>query len=99
VENEFEKIDRLMELYLRYSDRVRSEAERLDQLELDDLELDEDEKYNRKLESGLYSLQVRLSLIYPVSCPFGKWQMCLICVYILHYTLIQASTLDFIFFF
>jgi hypothetical protein len=39
VENEFEKIDRLMELYLRYSDRVRSEAERLDQLELDDLEV------------------------------------------------------------
>ncbi|WZZ30172.1 hypothetical protein YC2023_013573 [Brassica napus] len=57
VENEYEKIDRLMELYIRYSDRVRSEAERLDQLELDDLELDEDEKYNRKLESGLYSLQ------------------------------------------
>ncbi|EFH70088.1 predicted protein [Arabidopsis lyrata subsp. lyrata] len=53
VENEFEKIDRLMELYMRYSDRVRLEAERLDQLELDDLELDEDEKYNRELESGL----------------------------------------------
>ncbi|KAL5743500.1 hypothetical protein ACOSQ2_026616 [Xanthoceras sorbifolium] len=58
VENECEKIDRLMELYLRYSDRVKAEAERMDNLELDDLEMDEDEKYNRKLESGLYTLQL-----------------------------------------
>ncbi|XP_059623301.1 uncharacterized protein LOC132266444 [Cornus florida] len=58
VENECEKIDRLMELYMRYSNRVKSETERLDQLELDDLEMDEDEKYNRKLESGLYPLQL-----------------------------------------
>lgn len=77
----------------RYSDRVKEETERLNQLELDDLEasylcssllsllpllqkkvwdllwvyiylyycllqVDEDEKYNRKLESGLYTLQV-----------------------------------------
>lgn len=58
VENECEKVDRLMELYMRYSDRVKAEAERIDQLELDDLEMDEDEKYNRKLESGLYTLQL-----------------------------------------
>ncbi|KAJ0462638.1 putative beta-catenin-like protein [Helianthus annuus] len=58
VENEFEKIDRLMELYMRYSNRVKEESERLDDIELDDLEMDEDEKYNRKLESGLYSLQL-----------------------------------------
>nr|XP_043608435.1 beta-catenin-like protein 1 [Erigeron canadensis] len=58
VENEFEKIDRLMELYMRYANRVKEESERLDELELDDLEMDEDEKYNRKLESGLYSLQL-----------------------------------------
>ncbi|XP_071692993.1 uncharacterized protein [Rutidosis leptorrhynchoides] len=58
VENEYEKIDRLMELYMRYSNRVKEESERLDELELDDLEMDEDEKYNRKLESGLYSLQL-----------------------------------------
>ncbi|XP_068640089.1 uncharacterized protein [Aristolochia californica] len=58
VENEYEKIDRLMELYMRYSSRVKAEAERLDQLELDDLELDEEERYNRKLESGLYTLQL-----------------------------------------
>uniref|UniRef100_A0A2P2K8M8 Uncharacterized protein MANES_02G082200 n=1 Tax=Rhizophora mucronata TaxID=61149 RepID=A0A2P2K8M8_RHIMU len=39
VENECEKIDRLMELYVRYSDRVKAETERLEQLELDDLEV------------------------------------------------------------
>ncbi|XP_022938556.1 beta-catenin-like protein 1 [Cucurbita moschata] len=58
VENECEKIDRLMELYLRYSDRVKVEMERLSEIELDDLEMDEEEKYNRKLESGLYTLQL-----------------------------------------
>ncbi|KAL5164279.1 Beta-catenin-like protein 1 [Glycine soja] len=62
VENECEKIDRLMELYIRYSDRVKAETERLNQVELDDLEMDEDEKYNRKLESGLYTLQARFFL-------------------------------------
>ncbi|XP_022863084.1 beta-catenin-like protein 1 [Olea europaea var. sylvestris] len=58
VENECEKIDRLMELYMRYSNRVKAETERLNQLELDDLEMDEEEKYNRKLDSGLYTLQL-----------------------------------------
>lgn len=58
VENECEKIDRLMELYTRYSDRVKAETERMDELKLDDLEMDEEEKYNRKLESGLYTLQL-----------------------------------------
>lgn len=58
VENECEKIDRLMELYLRYSDRVKAESERLNDLELDDFEIDEDEKYSRKLDSGLYTLQL-----------------------------------------
>ncbi|GFQ05415.1 beta-catenin-like protein 1 [Phtheirospermum japonicum] len=58
VENECEKIDRLMELYMRYSNRVKAEMERLSQLELDDLEIDEDEKYSRKLDSGLYTLQL-----------------------------------------
>lgn len=58
VENECEKIDRLMELYVRYSDRVKAEAERLDQLELDDFEINEEERYNRKLDSGLYTLQL-----------------------------------------
>ncbi|RYR65292.1 hypothetical protein Ahy_A03g011232 isoform A [Arachis hypogaea] len=68
VENECEKIDRLMELYMRYSDRVKAESERLNEVELDDLEMDEDEKYNRKLEAGLYTLQVKFSIIYQEDC-------------------------------
>ncbi|KAI3725456.1 hypothetical protein L1987_65244 [Smallanthus sonchifolius] len=51
-----------MELYIRYLNRAKEEFERLNDTELDDLEMDEDEKYNRKLESGLYSLQVNLFL-------------------------------------
>ncbi|KAG5541870.1 hypothetical protein RHGRI_021645 [Rhododendron griersonianum] len=58
VENECEKIDRLMELYMRYSNRVKAETEWMDKLELDELEMDEEEKYNRRLESGLYTLQL-----------------------------------------
>ncbi|KAL6911205.1 hypothetical protein ACP4OV_000010 [Aristida adscensionis] len=58
VENECEKIDRLMEFYIRYSDRVKEETERLDSLDLEDLEMDDDERYNRKLEAGLYTLQL-----------------------------------------
>ncbi|KAL6326349.1 hypothetical protein AAG906_007854 [Vitis piasezkii] len=58
VENECEKIDRLMELYIRYSDRVKAETKRMNQLKLDDLEMDEDERYNRRLEAGLYTLQL-----------------------------------------
>lgn len=58
VENECEKIDRLMELYMRYSNRIKAETDRMKQLELDDLEMDEEEKYNRKLDSGLYTLQL-----------------------------------------
>ncbi|KAF5186105.1 Beta-catenin-like protein [Thalictrum thalictroides] len=58
VENECEKIDRLMELYVRYSDRVKAASERLNNLEFDELEMDEEERYNRKLESGLYTLQL-----------------------------------------
>ncbi|EOY03115.1 ARM repeat superfamily protein isoform 1 [Theobroma cacao] len=68
VENECEKIDRLMELYIRYSDRVKAETQRLEQLELDDLEMDEEEKYNRKLESGLYTLQLITVILGHVWC-------------------------------
>ncbi|GKC56286.1 beta-catenin-like protein 1 [Tanacetum coccineum] len=43
---------------MRYSNRVKEESEKLNELELNDLEMDEDEKYSRKLESRLYSLQL-----------------------------------------
>ncbi|KAE9458808.1 hypothetical protein C3L33_09236, partial [Rhododendron williamsianum] len=41
-----------------YSNRVKAETEWMDKLELDELEMDEEEKYNRRLESGLYTLQL-----------------------------------------
>ncbi|XP_024362971.1 uncharacterized protein [Physcomitrium patens] len=62
MENEFEKVDRLMELYLRYSDRVKAESKRLDEPDDDDDQMDDDEKYLAKLEAGLYTLQL-LALI------------------------------------
>ncbi|PON60745.1 Coatomer beta subunit [Parasponia andersonii] len=68
VENECEKIDRLMELYMRYSDRVKAETERLNNLEFDDLEMDEEEKYNMKLESGLYTLQLIAAILGHLWC-------------------------------
>lgn len=68
VENECEKIDRLMELYMRYADRVRVESEKLDALELDDLEMDEEERYNRKLEAGLYTLQLIAVILGHIWC-------------------------------
>ncbi|XP_062107656.1 uncharacterized protein LOC133818657 [Humulus lupulus] len=68
VENECEKIDRLMELYMRYSDRVKVETERLNNLEFDDLEMDEEEKYNMKLESGLYTLQLIAVILGHIWC-------------------------------
>ncbi|XP_073038608.1 uncharacterized protein [Primulina eburnea] len=58
VENECEKVDRLMELYTRYSNRVKEETERLNRLVLDDFEISEEDKYNQKLDSGLYTLQL-----------------------------------------
>ncbi|KAK9950620.1 hypothetical protein M0R45_006100 [Rubus argutus] len=44
-----------MELYMRYSNRVKAETDWIDQLEFDDLEMDEEEVYIRKLEAGLYT--------------------------------------------
>ncbi|KAG0456926.1 hypothetical protein HPP92_022083 [Vanilla planifolia] len=47
-----------MELYVRYSNKVKVETKRLNNLELDDLEMDDEERYNRKLDAGLYTVQL-----------------------------------------
>lgn len=62
VENEFEKVDRLMELYMRYSDRVKVETKRLETLEIDAVEMDDEDRYLAKMEAGLFTLQL-LALI------------------------------------
>lgn len=62
IENEFEKVDRLMELYTRYTERVKVESKRLETIELNDVEMDEEDRYLAKMDAGLYTLQL-LALI------------------------------------
>lgn len=56
VENEFEKCDRLMEIYFRYGARVEAEEARLAE-EADEDDVDEDELLLSRLDAGLYTLQ------------------------------------------
>jgi beta-catenin-like protein 1 len=57
-ENDFEKIERLCELHFKYSDKLR-EVNRSIKADQDGNEsLDEDEIYMRKLDSGLFTLQL-----------------------------------------
>ncbi|KAF6155681.1 hypothetical protein GIB67_007118 [Kingdonia uniflora] len=59
VESEYEKIDRLMGLYTRYSDRGHCKLNIVIVIKCGAyLQMNEEERYNRKLESGLYSLQL-----------------------------------------
>ena len=54
VENEFEKVDRLMELYSRYSGRVAAEERRLGTSEE---EYSDEEVLLARMDAGLYTLQ------------------------------------------
>jgi len=58
-ENNFEKVERLIELHFKYEDKVRA-VDRVIQADLaaDSESLDEDEVYLRRLDSGLFSLQL-----------------------------------------
>lgn len=53
TENDHEKVDRLMELHFQYSERVQSANQ-----STDDDEDDDDEIYLRKLDAGLFTLQL-----------------------------------------
>lgn len=53
-EEQFEKVDRLVEMWDTYSARVRRAEE---ELASEELELDEDDILARKLEGGLFTLQ------------------------------------------
>lgn len=53
VENDHEKVDRLLELHFKYLEKVEAV-----EAELDPDELDEDASYLKKLENGLFTLQL-----------------------------------------
>ncbi|GAQ81024.1 beta-catenin-like protein 1 [Klebsormidium nitens] len=63
VEREYEKVDRLMELFIKYQGRVEEEEGRQQNLPADLQEdLSDEERYLAKLGAGLYTLQL-LALI------------------------------------
>ena len=55
TENDHEKVDRLMELHFKYYDKVRTIDQ---QITNEDDEADEDEIYLKRLEGGLFTLQL-----------------------------------------
>ena len=61
TESDHEKVDRLMELHFKYFDKVRS----IDQQR--SVEEDEDEVYLKRLEGGLFTLQLIDYIILEVS--------------------------------
>lgn len=58
VENEFEKCDRLLEIYFRYEKKVLTETEKIEaEFQAAGEEADEEDLMLSKLEGGLYTLQ------------------------------------------
>lgn len=69
VENDFEKVDRLMELHLKYLDKVEQidrEIENQKKHKQSDDE-DEDENYLKRLSGGLFTLQLIDYIILEIS--------------------------------
>ncbi|RLN93927.1 hypothetical protein BBJ28_00005354 [Nothophytophthora sp. Chile5] len=66
VENDMEKVDRLVDLFVKYHERVSRSA----QLEAEDDD-DEDDQYLRRLDAGLFVLQ-RIAFIVAHLCRFSK---------------------------
>ena len=74
VENDYEKVDRLLELYFKYSEQVRKIdleiAKERQENENDDEEDEEDQEeeyYMRRLENGLLALQVIAYIMIDIS--------------------------------
>ncbi|CAF0903464.1 unnamed protein product [Adineta ricciae] len=55
TESDHEKVDRIMELHFQYYDRVKAASNNIEQ---EDDEEDEDEAYLRRLDAGLFTLQL-----------------------------------------
>lgn len=78
VESDFEKTERLIELHLKYTEKLdkweRKEKQRLEEEEDDDDEEDEDDLFMRKItEGGLYTLQLIHQVILIASYSFDKY--------------------------
>ncbi|RQM17381.1 hypothetical protein DD237_001361 [Peronospora effusa] len=65
VENEMEKIDRLVDLFAKYHERVERSGHHLDEEE------DEDSHYLRRLDAGLFVLE-RIAFVVAHLCRFSK---------------------------
>ncbi|XP_065163818.1 beta-catenin-like protein 1 [Atheta coriaria] len=61
TENDHEKVDRLMELHFKYLEKVETIDEQLDE------NMDEDESYIKRLEGGLFTLQLVDYIVLEVS--------------------------------
>ncbi|XP_040580272.1 beta-catenin-like protein 1 [Lepeophtheirus salmonis] len=68
TENDFEKVDRLLEMHFKYLEKVDA-TERLLLRQKEDL--DEDETYLRRLEGGLFTLQLVDYIIMEICCNSG----------------------------
>lgn len=73
AENNFEKIERLVELYFKYSDKMikceRHISKEKARLMAEDEEIDEEEFFSQRLSSGLITLQLIAQLIVLICSP------------------------------
>lgn len=65
TENDFEKVDRLLELHLKYLEKVDAVDAEIDNE--GDEDADDDEKYLRRLSAGLFTLQIIDYIILEIS--------------------------------
>lgn len=70
VENDMEKMDRLVDLFAKYHHRV-AQSDLAEKSEYDDDEDEEDERYLRRLDAGLFTLQ-RIAHAVAHLCHFSK---------------------------
>ncbi|CAI5715925.1 unnamed protein product [Hyaloperonospora brassicae] len=68
VENDMEKIDRLVDLFAKYQDRVERSSH-VDEMEVG--EEDEESRYLRRLDAGLFVLE-RIAFVVAHLCHFSK---------------------------
>ncbi|KAL4093875.1 hypothetical protein PRIC1_011305 [Phytophthora ramorum] len=68
VENDMEKIDRLVDLFAKYYERVERSSQLDDEDDEDD---DEDSRYLRRLDAGLFVLE-RIAFVVAHLCRFSK---------------------------